>query len=43
MYRVFLERAAEKDLKDLPSKLHKRIVLALRALRRTLVLPVAEN
>lgn len=29
MYRVFLERAAEKDLKSLPSKLHNRIIVAL--------------
>lgn len=34
MYRVFLERAAEKDLKDLPSRLHNRIIAALQALAK---------
>ena len=28
MYRVFLERAAEKDLKGLFSKLHNRVIKA---------------
>ena len=32
MYRVFLERAAEKDLRKLPAKLHNRIIVALQAL-----------
>ena len=34
MYRVFLERAAEKDLKSLPSRLHNRIIDALQALAK---------
>lgn len=34
MYRVFLERAAEKDLKALSSKLHNRIITALQALAK---------
>jgi len=34
MYRVFLERAAEKDLKSLPLKLHNRIIVALQALAK---------
>ena len=34
MYRVFLERAAEKDLKSLPSRLHNRIIDALQKLTR---------
>ena len=34
MYRVFLERAAEKDLKDLPSRLHNRIIVALQTLAK---------
>ena len=34
MYRVFLERAAEKDLKSLSSKLHNRIVVALQTLAK---------
>jgi mRNA interferase RelE/StbE len=32
MYRIFLERTAEKDLKNLPSRLHKRIIDALQKL-----------
>ena len=32
MYRVFLERAAEKDLKDLSSKVHNRIIVAIQTL-----------
>ena len=35
MYRVFLERAAEKDLKDLPLKLHNRIIAALQTLAKS--------
>lgn len=34
MYRVFLERAAERDLKSLPSKLHNRVISALQKLAR---------
>jgi mRNA interferase RelE/StbE len=34
MYRVFLERAAEKDLKNLSSKLHNRMIGALQVLAR---------
>jgi mRNA interferase RelE/StbE len=32
MYRVLLERAAEKDLSRLTSKIHDRIVTAIQAL-----------
>ena len=32
MYRVLLERAAEKDLKQLSTKLHDRVIEAVRAL-----------
>jgi mRNA interferase RelE/StbE len=32
MYRVFLERAAEKDLKQLSAKLHNRVIVAIQAL-----------
>ena len=32
MYRVLLERAAEKDLKHLSAKLHDRVIAAVRAL-----------
>ena len=32
MYRVFLERAAEKDLKRLSSKVHDRVIIAIRGL-----------
>ena len=32
MYRVFLERAAERDLRRLPARLHNRIISALQAL-----------
>ena len=32
MYRVFLERAAEKDLKGPSSKLHNRVLKALQNL-----------
>jgi mRNA interferase RelE/StbE len=32
MYRVFLERAAEKDLNRLSSEVHKRVITAIRGL-----------
>jgi mRNA interferase RelE/StbE len=32
MYRVFLERAAEKDLNRLSSEIHNRVIIAIRAL-----------
>ena len=32
MYRVLLERAAEKDLRNLSTKLHNRMIAALQAL-----------
>jgi mRNA interferase RelE/StbE len=32
MYRVLLERAAERDLRRLPARLHNRIVSAIHAL-----------
>lgn len=32
MYRVFLERAAEKDLKRLSSDVHDRVITAIRGL-----------
>ena len=32
MYRVFLERAAEKDLKSLSSKVHTRVIVMLQTL-----------
>ena len=32
MYRVFLERAAEKDLKRLSSEVHDRVIIAIRGL-----------
>ncbi len=32
MYRVFLERAAERDLRRLPTRLHNRIISAIQAL-----------
>jgi len=32
MYRVLLERAAEKDLARLSSEIHARVIAALRAL-----------
>jgi len=34
MYRVFLERAAEKDLKQLSAKLHDRVIAAIKKLAR---------
>ena len=34
MYRVFLERAAEKQLKQLPVKLHDRVIIAIQALAK---------
>jgi mRNA interferase RelE/StbE len=35
MYRVFLERAAERDLKQLSAKLHDRVIAAIQALAKT--------
>jgi mRNA interferase RelE/StbE len=32
MYRVFLERAAEKDLHRLSSEVHNRVIIAIRGL-----------
>jgi len=32
MYRVFLERAAEKQLKQLSAKLHDRVIAAIQSL-----------
>jgi len=32
MYRVFLERAAERDLNRLSSEIHDRVITAIRAL-----------
>jgi len=32
MYRVFLERAAEKDIKRLSSEVHDRVIIAIRGL-----------
>ncbi len=43
MYRVFLERAAEKDLKQLPAKVHDRIIEAIQRLANDHVLAVAAN
>jgi mRNA interferase RelE/StbE len=34
MYRVFLERAAEKQLKQLSAKLHDRVIAAIQALAK---------
>ena len=34
MYRVFLERAAEKDLKQLSAQLHDRVIAAIQKLAR---------
>jgi mRNA interferase RelE/StbE len=34
MYRVFLERAAEKDLRNLPTKLHRRIIVTIQGLAK---------
>ncbi len=34
MYRVFLERAAERDLKQLSARLHARVIVAIKALAR---------
>ncbi len=34
MYRVFLERAAERDLRRLPSKLHDPVIRAMQALTK---------
>ena len=35
MYRVLLERAAEKDLSRLTSEIHNRVIAAIRALGTT--------
>ncbi|HWF18576.1 MAG TPA: type II toxin-antitoxin system RelE/ParE family toxin [Verrucomicrobiae bacterium] len=35
MYRIFLEHAAEKDLRRLSSDIHNRVVAAIRALGNT--------
>jgi len=34
MYRVFLERVAEKDLKQLSARLHNRVIAAIQALAK---------
>jgi len=34
MYRVFLERAAERDLKQLTAKTHDRVIAAIQELSR---------
>jgi mRNA interferase RelE/StbE len=34
MYRVFLERAAEKELKQLSAQLHNRVITAIQKLAR---------
>src|SRR5689334_19407929 len=34
MYRVFLERAAEKELKQLSAQLHNRVMAAIQKLAR---------
>lgn len=34
MYRVFLERAAEKQLKQLTAKLYGRVIAAIQALAK---------
>ena len=34
MYRVFLERAAEKQLKQLSAKLHDRVIAAIQLLAK---------
>ena len=34
MYRVLLERAAERDLSQLSSRLHERVIAALQALKK---------
>lgn len=34
MYRVFLERAAERDLRQLSAKLHDRVIAAIQRLSR---------
>ena len=35
MYRVLLERGAEKDLSRLSSEIHERVIFAIRALATT--------
>ncbi len=34
MYRVFLERAAEKDLKQLSARLQNRVIVSIQALAK---------
>ena len=34
MYRVLIERAAERDLSRLSSRLHERVIAALQALKK---------
>jgi mRNA interferase RelE/StbE len=34
MYRALLERAAERDLKQLSAKLHDRVIVAIQALAK---------
>ena len=34
MYRVFLERAAERNLRQLSAKLHDRVIAAIQALAK---------
>lgn len=34
MYRVFLERVAEKDLKQLSARVHDRVIAAIQALAK---------
>ena len=43
MYRVFLERAAERDLKQLSAKLHNRVIAAIQSLGAIRVQLVAES
>ena len=35
MYQVFLERAAEKDLKRLSAEIHDRVIVAIQGLAET--------
>lgn len=35
MYQVFLERAAEKDLKRLSAEIHNRVIFAIQELAET--------
>ncbi len=34
MYRVFLERAAERELKQLSAQLHNRVITSIQSLER---------